>query len=94
MGVQGYDGMAAIFEVITKLDGNITGDAAIEVLKGWRFDSQRGPIMIDPETRDIVHNEYVHEVVMENGRLVRVLLETVSQVKDQCKELGIGRCAQ
>ncbi len=94
MGVQGYDGMAAIFEVITKLDGNITGDAAMEVLKGWGYDSPRGPIMIDPDTRDIIHNEYVHEVVMQNGRLVKLVRETILQVKDQCKELGIGRCAE
>ena len=94
MGVQGYDGMAAIYEVITKLDGDITGDKAIEVLKGWKFNSPRGPIMIDPVTRDIIHNEYVHEVVKKDGRLVKVILEMIPQVKDQCKELGIGRCKQ
>ncbi len=94
MGVQGYDGMAAIYEVVTRLDGDITGDKAIEVLKGWKFNSPRGPIMIDPVTRDIIHNEYVHEVVKKDGRLVKVIRETIPQVKDQCKELGIGRCKQ
>ena len=94
MGVQGYDGMAAIFEVITKLDGDITGDKAMAVLKGWTFDSPRGPIMIDAETREIVHDEYVHEIVKRDGRLVKVVVETIPQVKDQCKELGIGKCKQ
>lgn len=94
MGVQGYDGMAAIYAVIAELDGEITGDAAMAVLRGWQFDSPRGPIMIDPETRDIIHNEYVHEVVSQGGRLVKVVRETVLQVKDQCKELGIGKCKQ
>ncbi len=94
MGVQGYDGMAAIVEVIARLDGDITGDAAMEVLKGWTFDSPRGPIMIDAETREIIHDEYVHEVVKRDGRLVKVVVETIPQVKDQCKELGIGKCKQ
>ena len=94
MAVQGYDGMAAIYEVIRKLDGEITGDKAMAVLRGWTFDSPRGPIMVDARTRDIVHNEYVHEVVKQGGRLVQVIRETVPQVKDQCKELGIGKCKQ
>ena len=92
MGVQGYDGMAAIVDVIKKLDGNISGDAAIKTLKGWKFNSPRGPIMIDPKTRDIVHNEYVHQVVKVGGRLVKETIQTVPQVKDQCKALGIGKC--
>ncbi len=92
MGEQGYDGMAAIVDVIAKLDGNITGEKAMEVLRGWKFNSPRGPIMIDPETRDIVHNEYVHVIVKRGGRLVKVIRETIPQVKDPCKELMVGKC--
>jgi len=54
--VAGYDGMAAIVQVIRELDGNITADATMDILKGWKFDSPRGPIMIDPETRDIIQD--------------------------------------
>ena len=92
MGVQGYDGMGAIVEVIKKLDGNITGEGAMKVLRGWKFNSPRGPIMIDPDTREIVHNEYVHRVVKKGNRLVKEIIYTVPQVKDQCKALGIGKC--
>ena len=92
MGVQGYDGMAAIFEVIRKLDGKIDAEKAIEVLKGWKFDSPRGPISIDPETRDIVMNEYVHKIVMKGGRLVVEVGEIFPNVKDPCKRLKIGKC--
>ena len=92
MAEQGYDGMAAIVDVIAKLDGNITGEKAMEVLRGWKFNAPRGPIMIDPETRDIVHNEYVHVIVKRGGRLVKVIRETIPQVKDPCKELMVGKC--
>lgn len=94
MGVAGYDGMAAIFEVIRKLEGDIDADRAMAVLRGWRFDSPRGPIMIDPVTRDIVHNQYVHEVAREGKRLVIKVRETIPQVKDPCKELKVGRCGK
>ena len=69
MGVQGYDGMAAIAHVVTTLKGKIDPDAAINALRGWKYDSPRGPISIDPRTRDIVMNEYLSEIVKKDGRL-------------------------
>jgi branched-chain amino acid transport system substrate-binding protein len=59
MAVGGWDGMAAIYEVIKRLGGKIDGDKAMEVLKGMKIDSPRGPIMIDPATRDVVQTIYV-----------------------------------
>jgi len=94
MGVQGYDGMAAIFHVIKTLDGNIDAEKAMAALKGWKFNSPRGPIMIDPDTRDIVQDEYVHEVVKEGGRLKNKEIGKVDQVKDPCKELKVGKCGE
>lgn len=94
MGVAGWDGMAAIFHVIKSLDGNIDADGAMAALKGWTFNSPRGPIMIDAQTRDIVQDEYVHEVVKIGDRLAIKVLDTSSQVKDPCKSLQIGKCAQ
>ena len=70
MGVQGYDGMAAIAHVVTTLKGKIDPDAAINALRGWKYNSPRGPISIDPRTRDIVMNEYLSEIVKKDGRLV------------------------
>lgn len=92
MAVAGYDGMAAIATVIKKLDGKIDADKAMAILRGWKFNSPRGPIMIDPETRDIVQNVYVHEVMKMNGRLMMSVKGTVPNVKDPCKVLMVGKC--
>jgi branched-chain amino acid transport system substrate-binding protein len=92
MGVQGYDGMAAIFHIIKTLDGDIDADKAMEALKGWTFDSPRGPISIDAETRDIVHDEHVHEVVKMDGRLGIKVIDTIPRVDDPCKKLKYGKC--
>jgi branched-chain amino acid transport system substrate-binding protein len=92
MGVQGYDGMAAIAHIVTTLKGKIEADAAINSLRGWKFDSPRGPISIDPRTRDIVMNEYVSELVKTGGRLTQKNIATINAVKDMCKELKEGRC--
>src|SRR5262249_19178251 len=54
--VQGYDAMAAVFHVIKTLDGKIDGEKAVAALKGWKFASPRGPISVDPETRDVIQN--------------------------------------
>jgi len=94
MGVQGYDGMAAIAHIVTTLKGKIDPDGAINALRGWKYNSPRGPIMIDPNTRDIVMNEYLSEVVMKDGRLFQKTIGKIDAVKDACKELKIGPCAQ
>jgi branched-chain amino acid transport system substrate-binding protein len=92
--VGGYDGMAAIVHAAHATDGKMDGDAAVKSLLGWKFDSPQGPIMIDPETRDIVMNEYLDEVVKgADGKLHEKVLETFPNVKDQCKALAIGPCA-
>lgn len=94
MGVAGYDGMAAIFHVVKTVKGKITGEKAIAALKGWTFNSPRGPISIDPETRDIVQNEYLSEVTKDGDVLRMKVIETIPNVKDQCKSLKIGRCGK
>jgi branched-chain amino acid transport system substrate-binding protein len=85
MSVGGYDGMAAIYNVIKQLNGRIDGDRAMSVLKGMKINSPRGPIQIDPVTRDIVQNVYVREVKKVNGHYYNVEFETVNQVKDPGK---------
>jgi branched-chain amino acid transport system substrate-binding protein len=87
--VGGYDGMAAIFHVIRAQDGKIDPDKTMALLKGWRDDaSPRGPIYIDPDTRDIVQNEYLRRVEKVNGQLENVELETIPMVKDPWKALN------
>jgi branched-chain amino acid transport system substrate-binding protein len=83
-----YDGMAAIYAVVIAQHGNIDPDKTMELLKGWKYDSPRGPIMIDPETRDIVQNEYLRRVDKVNGKLQNTEIETIPMVKDPWKEIN------
>lgn len=85
MAVGGYDGMAAVYEVARQLNGNIDGEKAMQVLKGMKLNSPRGPIQIDAETRDIVQNVYVREVKKVDGKLYNVEFETFAAVKDPGK---------
>ena len=94
MGVQGYDGMAAIAHAVTSLKGKMDPDAVINALRGWKYDSPRGPISIDPRTRDIVMNEYLSEIIRKDGRLYQKNIGVITAVKDMCKELAEGRCKQ
>src|SRR5215212_1724052 len=87
----GYDAMAAIAHVVKTLNGKIEADKAVAALKGWTFNSPRGPIMIDPDTRDIVMDEYLSEVVMGgNGKLHQKVIGKIERVKDPCKDQKIG----
>ena len=89
MSVGGWDGMAAIFDVIKATKGNFDGDKAMALLKGWKSaESPRGPIMIDPETRDIVEDVYIRRVEKTASGLGNVEFATNSQVKDPWKELN------
>jgi branched-chain amino acid transport system substrate-binding protein len=93
VGVGAYDGMAAIVHAIQATKGKMDADAALASLKGWKFDSPRGPIMIDPETRDIVMNEYLSEIVRgPDGKLHQKLLGKIDNVKDACKAQKIPPC--
>ncbi len=85
MAVGAWDGMAAIYEVTRRLNGNIDGDTAMDVLKGLKLDSPRGPITIDPETRDVIQTVYMRRVQKVNGKLYNVEFEQVANVKDPGK---------
>ena len=89
MSVAAYDAMAAIYDVIQKLDGKIDPDKAMDILKHEAFTSPRGPISIDPETRDIVQTVYLRRVDKVNGELRSVELQPlVAAMKDPAKEAG------
>lgn len=94
MAVQGHDGMAAIAHAIRANKGRVDADNFIAALRGWKFDSPRGPIMIDPATRDIVMNQYLSEVVKVGGRYAQKNLGVIPAVKDMCKELRVDRCGK
>jgi len=90
VAVGGYDGMAAIMYVIKEQKGRLDPDRTMELLKQFKDpNSPRGPISIDPETRDIVQPEYLREVRRVGGALANVEIETLgTAVKDPWKELN------
>jgi branched-chain amino acid transport system substrate-binding protein len=87
MSVGGWDAMDAIYHVIREQKGKIDPDRTMALVKKYKNpNSPRGPIAIDPETRDIIQNEYVREVRRVGGQLANVEFETISMVKDPWKE--------
>lgn len=92
--VAGYDAMALIAHLVKTLDGRIDGERVMQLIRGWRYDSPRGPILIDPETRDIVQDEHVQVLVADGGRLSIEVLDRIPQVKDPCKVHKVGRCGE
>jgi branched-chain amino acid transport system substrate-binding protein len=93
MAVGGYDGMALIVGVVQKLKGKIETDKALEAAKSVKFNSPRGPISIDPETRDIIMNEYLSEVVKgSDGKLHQKVIAKIDNVKDPCKAQKVPPC--
>ena len=80
-----YDGLRLIYEALKKTGGNSDGDALITAMKGMAFESPRGPISIDPDTRDIVGNIYIRKVVKKDGQLWSEEFETYPSVKDPLK---------
>jgi branched-chain amino acid transport system substrate-binding protein len=85
MSVGGYDGMHLIYEALKKTGGKSDGDSLIAAMKGLGWESPRGPISIDAETRDIVQNIYIRKVEKKNGELYNVEFATFDAVKDPGK---------
>jgi branched-chain amino acid transport system substrate-binding protein len=77
--------MAAIFEVVKRLGGKIDSDKVMETLKGLKIASPRGPIYIDPATRDVVQTVYVRRVEKVGGQLYNVEFDKFLDVKDPGK---------
>ncbi|MDM0078136.1 ABC transporter substrate-binding protein [Variovorax sp. J2P1-59] len=82
--MQGYDAMAMVYKALGKTGGK-TGDAFMEAVKGIQIDSPRGPISIDPATREIIENIYIRRGVMNKGLAVNTLIATLHAVKDPAK---------
>ncbi|MEX6505249.1 ABC transporter substrate-binding protein [Jiella sp. M17.18] len=85
MAVGGYDGMALVYHALEKTKGDASGPKLIEAMKGLSWESPRGPISIDPKTRDIVQNIYINKVEKKDGQLYSVTMDTVKAVKDPAK---------
>jgi branched-chain amino acid transport system substrate-binding protein len=85
MSVGGYDGMHLIYQALKKTGGKTDGDSLIAAMKGMAWESPRGPISIDPQTRDIIQNIYMRKVERVDGELYNVEFETFANVKDPGK---------
>ena len=84
MGVGGYDGMRVIYEAAKATKGG-TGETLLNAMKGQVFESPRGPMFIDAQTRDVVHNVYIRKVEKVNGQLYNQEFVTIKDVKDPGK---------
>jgi branched-chain amino acid transport system substrate-binding protein len=85
VAVGGYDGIHLIYEALKKTGGKSDGDALVEAMKGMKWESPRGMIAIDPETRDIVQNIYIRKVEKRDGELYNIEFQTFEAVKDPGK---------
>ena len=83
--VGGYDGMHLIYEALKKAQGKSDADALIAAAKGMAWESPRGPMSIDPETRDVIQTVYIRRVEKRDGQLVNVEFDKVDNVKDPFK---------
>jgi branched-chain amino acid transport system substrate-binding protein len=84
MSVGGYDGMHALYEGLKKTKGE-GGEALVAAMKGLAWESPRGPMSIDPDTRDIIQNVYIRKVERVDGELFNVEFATIPNVKDPVK---------
>jgi branched-chain amino acid transport system substrate-binding protein len=78
--------MHLIYETLKKTGGKADGDSLIAAAKGMKWESPRGPISIDPDTRDIVQNVYIREVQKINGKAQNVEVDKIENVKDPAKK--------
>ncbi|MEJ6023678.1 ABC transporter substrate-binding protein [Ramlibacter sp. PS4R-6] len=85
MSVGGYDGMRVIYEALKKTGGKGGGDALLAAMKGQIFESPRGPVFIDAQTRDVVQNIYLRKVERKDGQLWNTEFDVIKDVKDPGK---------
>jgi len=83
--IGGYDGMHLIYEALKKTGGKTDAESLVNAAKGMAWESPRGPISIDPETRDIIQTIYIRRVEKVGGNLVNVEFDKVENVKDPVK---------
>jgi len=82
ISVGGYDGMHLIYEALKKTGGNTDPEKLLAAMKGMSWESPRGPISIDPNTRDIVQNIYIRKVEKKDGAPWAIEFATFEAVKD------------
>jgi branched-chain amino acid transport system substrate-binding protein len=82
VSVSAYDGMDLLFRALAATKGAADGPALVEAMKGMQWESPRGPVRLDPATRDIVQTIYMRKVERRDGELYNMEFETYPDVKD------------
>jgi branched-chain amino acid transport system substrate-binding protein len=85
VAVSAYDGMHLIYEALKKTAGDPGGEALVAAMKGMAWESPRGPISIDPDTRDIIQDIYIRRVERVDGELYNVEFEKYQAIKNPLK---------
>lgn len=85
MAIGGYDGMRVIYEALKTTKGQGGGDALLAAMKGQVFESPRGPVLIDAQTRDITQDVYLRKVEKKDGQFYNIEFDVIKQVKDPGK---------
>ena len=85
VSLAGYDGMHLIYEALKRTGGRSDGDTLLAAMKGMAWESPRGPVSIDPQTRDVVNNIYIRKVEKINGQLYNIEFATFEAVQDPMK---------
>jgi len=85
MAMQSYDGMHMIYEAMKKTNGSTNGEALVNAMKGLSWTSPRGPVTVDPETRELIQNIYIRKVERVGGELYNVEFVTIPNFKDPSK---------
>jgi len=82
IGVGGWDGMHAFYEALKKTNGDTDGTKLVDAMKGATWESPRGMMTIDPQTRDVIQDVYIRKVEKRDGELYNIEFDVVKQVKD------------
>lgn len=90
MDVEAWDGMTMIFHMLKATNGEPDGDKMMAAIKGYSWNSPRGPVKVDPDTRELIQSDYITRVEKVNGQLSNVVLKTYPNINDPWHELHIG----
>lgn len=90
MDVEAWDGMTMLFHMLKATNGQPDGDKMMAAIKGYAWNSPRGPVKVDPDTRELIQNDYVTKVEKVNGQLANVVLKTYPDINDPWHVLKIG----
>jgi branched-chain amino acid transport system substrate-binding protein len=85
MAVQAYDGMHMIYEALKETGGNTDGDALVAAMANLSWINPRGPVRMDPTTREMIQNIYIRTVQRRDGELYNVEVATIPRVSDPSK---------